>query len=896
MNAEESATSQIDEIIRKDPSLSTRLLRMVNTVYFGLSARINNIEEAVFFLGLRRIRELALATPVIEDLEKLQSTGISPRKWKDLWAHSVGAATLSRDILSAAPIKIDDDTDYLVGLLHNVGKIVMAYAFPEELLAVAAAPLAAPEEICVLERELIGWDHAQIGAYYLERHQIAEEIVFAVRYHHDPMHAPCHHFFAAAVQVADSMLRHSGLSGGFENTAPVPADAWKRTAGLADPLWRKRSPRRRGEGWAPVVRPGGPAVNPGAPLATAMTIAPDAPLVPASLIGPWAGHHRPCLLPGSCRPDDRREPRLPAQVRPAHLGPARARGREPDQRGRPPLLPLRRRGTGPAAPPGRAGPPLAHPAGLALDFLGGDDALRPRGAPAAVRAIGHDITRQRLAEEIYLKLSHAVEQSPVSVIITDADGRVQYVNPKFTQVSGYTLEEVIERNLPLLREGHPSDERYDEFWSVVRSGREWQGELTRQRPGGATVCESVQVSSLRNATGEITNLLCLREDITARKRLEEQLRQAQKMESLGTLAGGIAHDFNNLLAVINGYAELSQQQSSANPSLQKNLREIKRATQRATGLVRQILTFSRKAEADFTPLDLNQLVKDLVALLSETFPRSIQITLNLADTLPALLADQNQIQQILLNLCVNARDAMPNGGAITVTTSVVPGSGLPNLGAEADRNYACLQATDEGTGMTPEVRARIFEPFFTTKSEKGTGLGLAVVYGIVASHHGFLEVDSTLGVGSTFKIYLPFAGTTLAPPVAPQPNYFPGGKESLLVVDDEGPLRNLLKVAFVRKGYQVVRASDGLEAIDLINDPACTIHAVLLDFNMPGATGLEVLKTIIVRRPELRVLVLSGHLAPDVRVEFERLGQKDFVNKPYTLDELGRRLRALLDA
>jgi HD-like signal output (HDOD) protein len=231
VNAEESATSQIDEIIRKDPSLSTRLLRMVNTVYFGLSARINNIEEAVFFLGLRRIRELALATPVIEDLEKLQSTGISPRKWKDLWAHSVGAATLSRDILSAAPIRIDDDTDYLVGLLHNVGKIVMAYTFPEELLAVAAAPLAAPEDVCALERELIGWDHAQIGAYFLERHQIAEEIVFAVRYHHDPMHAPCHHFFAAAVQVADSMLRHSGLSGGFENTAPVPADAWKELPG-----------------------------------------------------------------------------------------------------------------------------------------------------------------------------------------------------------------------------------------------------------------------------------------------------------------------------------------------------------------------------------------------------------------------------------------------------------------------------------------------------------------------------------------------------------------------------------------------------------------------------------------------------------------------------------------
>jgi PAS domain S-box-containing protein len=520
----------------------------------------------------------------------------------------------------------------------------------------------------------------------------------------------------------------------------------------------------------------------------------------------------------------------------------------------------------------------------------------PQGVPIAVRAVGHDITRQRLAEELYLKLSRAVEQSPVSVVITDADGRVQYVNPKYTQVSGYTLEEIVEENIPVLREGHPSEESYQEFWSAVRAGREWQGELTYQRPGGTPVWESVQVSCLRGPTGEIANLLCLREDITARRRLEEQLRQAQKMESLGTLAGGIAHDFNNLLAVINGYTELSQMKCTDDPVLQKHLREIKKATQRATGLVRQILTFSRKAEADFTPLDLNQLVRDLVALLSETFPRPISFHLSLTESLPPLLADQNQLQQIILNLCVNARDAMPKGGTISLTTSLIPGREIAHLGGAGDRNYACLQTGDTGQGMTPEVRARIFEPFFTTKQEKGTGLGLAVVYGIVASHHGFLEVESTLNVGSTFKIYLPLSGATLAEPAAPQPNHFPGGDESLLVVDDEGPLRNLLKVAFVRKGYRVVSASDGLEAIDLINDPACTIDAVLLDFNMPGATGLQVLKALRVRRPDLKVMVLSGHLTPQIRSDFESLGQKDFVNKPYTLDELGRRLRQLLDA
>ena len=335
-------------------------------------------------------------------------------------------------------------------------------------------------------------------------------------------------------------------------------------------------------------------------------------------------------------------------------------------------------------------------------------------------------------------------------------------------------------------------------------------------------------------------------------------------------------------------------------------REIKRATQRATGLVRQILTFSRKAEADYTPLDLNQLVRDLVALLSETFPRSIQLDLKLADGLPPLLADQIQLQQIVLvNLCVAPAAAMPDGGAITLATSHrVAGSALSNLGAAADRNYACLQATDQGTGMTAEVKARIFEPFFSTKpANQGTGLGLAVVYGIVASHHGFLEVDSTLNVGSTFRIYLPFAGVTLAPPGRPPAAELFPRRQGVRSAPGRGrrgsPAQPLLKVAFVRKGYRVVSASDGLEAIDLICDPACTIDAaVLLDFNMPGATGLEVLKTIIVPPP--RAAGPGPERAPGprrVRVRIRAAGPEgDFVNKPYTLDDLGRRLRSLLDA
>jgi two-component system cell cycle sensor histidine kinase/response regulator CckA len=518
------------------------------------------------------------------------------------------------------------------------------------------------------------------------------------------------------------------------------------------------------------------------------------------------------------------------------------------------------------------------------------------GAIVAIRAVGRDITRQRLAEEQFYRLSRAVEQSPVSIVITDLDGRAQYVNAKFMEVTGRTLEDILDRRIEVLRDGHPNEDSYQQFWTTIRSGAEWRGELSTTRGGNSTVWESVKVSCLRSPAGEITNFLCLREDITERKKLEGDLRQAQKMESLGTLAGGIAHDFNNLLAIINGYSEFCQQDTSNPALLQKSLREIHRAAQRASGLVRQILTFSRKTEVRFSPVDLNQLTRDLVSLLAETFPRTVTINLDLLDRLPPLLADQNQVQQVVLNLCVNARDAMPSGGAITLTTSRVPGTELRQHTADVARSYACLTVTDTGTGMSPEVRQRIFEPFFTTKqANRGTGLGLAVVYGIVVAHHGFIDVQSTVGAGSTFSVYLPLAEKATLTPTLATCGDFPGGTESLLIVDDEESLRSLLAAALTKKGYHTITAASGLEAIELISDPAKLFDAVLLDLNMPGASGVEVLKVIRICRPKMKVMIVSGHITVEARGEFEQLGQRDFVQKPYKLDELGRHLRALLD-
>ena len=519
------------------------------------------------------------------------------------------------------------------------------------------------------------------------------------------------------------------------------------------------------------------------------------------------------------------------------------------------------------------------------------------GEVVAVKATGSDVTKRRLAEEQFLRLSCAVEQSPVAILITDPQGRVQYVNRKFTESSGHSMEDIIDRNLDPLRTGHADEEAYQSFWQTLRSTGEWSGELCLTQRQGKSVWESVRVSSIRNSAGEITNLLCLREDITGRKTLEEQLRQSQKMESLGTLAGGIAHDFNNMLAIIHGYAELGLSRvGDQDEKLRKYLREVHSAAQRACGLVRQILIFSRKTEVHFTLVSLATLVRELAALLGETFPRTIAIDLDLDDTLPDLRGDQNQLQQVIMNLCVNARDAMPSGGTLTVALRRVTGQTLQRFNADPTLYYACLEVSDTGIGMSPEVQARIFEPFFTTKQTAGgTGLGLAVVYGIILNHFGFIDVTSKPGHGSAFSVYLPL--TSAKAGIAPVPTTFgefPAGTESVLVIEDEQSLRGLLCLILGQKGYKVQSAADGLAAAELLMTSNTPIEVILLDFNMPGMDGIQVYKTVLKTHPNAKVIVISGNLSVEAKAEFTKLGQREFLEKPFRLEDIGQRIRRVL--
>ena len=519
------------------------------------------------------------------------------------------------------------------------------------------------------------------------------------------------------------------------------------------------------------------------------------------------------------------------------------------------------------------------------------------GKVIAFKATGSDVTKRRLAEEQFLRLSCAVEQSPVAILITDPQGRVQYVNHKFTESTNCSLEDILDRNSDPLRTGHPDEEAYQHFWQTLRAKGEWSGELCITWPQGRLVWEFVRVSSIRNEAGEITNLLCLREDITGRKKLEEQLQQSQKMESLGTLAGGIAHDFNNMLAIIHGYAEICLGRvGEQDEKLRKYLREIHSAAQRACGLVRQILTFSRKTEVHFAPVCLPQLVRDLAALLRETFPRTISFDLDVDDTLPDLRGDQNQLQQVIMNLCVNARDAMPSGGTLLVSVRRISGQRLARFDADPTLYYACLEVSDTGIGMSPEVRARIFEPFFTTKQAAGgTGLGLAVVYGIILNHFGFIDVQSTPGQGSTFSVCLPLTSAKAGQPEMPTAlGEFPAGTESILVAEDEPSLRGLLCLALGQKGYKVQAAADGLAAAELLVSSPAQFDVMLLDFNMPGIDGIEVFKAAMRTRPAMKVVVISGNLSAEAKAEFIRLGQKEFLEKPYRLEDIGQRVRKIL--
>ncbi len=409
-----------------------------------------------------------------------------------------------------------------------------------------------------------------------------------------------------------------------------------------------------------------------------------------------------------------------------------------------------------------------------------------------------------------------------------------------------------------------------------------------------------------NAEGRVGTFFGTARDITEQKRaeeekmfLQEQLRQAKKIESLGALAGGIAHDFNNVLGIVLGYASIISRGNMSAEKLSKSVDVINTAVQRGVNLVRQLLTFARKTDVLFEPVMVNNTIEELAKMLGATFPKTIVLDTQLDRNLPVITADSSQVYQALLNLCINARDAMPDGGKISISTKTVPGTELRERFADAESDlYMEISVSDTGVGMNEETRERIFEPFFTTKETgKGTGLGLSVVHGVVKSHQGFIDLESELGKGTTFHLYFPVKHERTASTKVEQeqPESIPGGNETIFLIEDEEALRDLIRTLLELRGYKVFTAKDGGEAVEVYKLHHDEIAFVLSDSDLPGQTGLEAFLKMKQINPAIKLVFASGFVDPSARTEMMENGALGIIQKPYDPAEVLRTIRKILD-
>jgi two-component system, cell cycle sensor histidine kinase and response regulator CckA len=506
--------------------------------------------------------------------------------------------------------------------------------------------------------------------------------------------------------------------------------------------------------------------------------------------------------------------------------------------------------------------------------------------------------RRQLAEreELFRLIS---ENAADMIALVDSSGRRIYNSPSYGKTLGYTKEEL--QKMPL-EQIHPED-----LPQIEEAAREaFRGESGRRieyrmrhKDGSWRIFEST-ASPVSDPSGKVEKLVIVNRDITDRKRLEEQFRQAQKMEAVGQLSGGVAHDFNNLLGVIIGYGEILQEGLAADHPLRPSADEILHAGRRAAALTRQLLAFSRQQVLEPKVLNVNAVVQDMESMLRRLIGENMELTSGLDPDLGTVKADQGQLEQVIMNLAVNARDAMPEGGKLLIETTntemdstfvrrypypVKPGP------------YVMLTVSDTGMGMDAATRARIFEPFFTTKQKgQGTGLGLSMVYGVVKQSDGYIDVYSEPGIGTTFKIYLPRADEAAAPqkPQTAMSSALPG-RETVLMVEDEGALRTLTSNLLEMCGYVVLAAKNGAEALDISQRHASPIDLLLTDMVMPGISGRVLADQLIQLRPRIKVVYMSGYTGQTVGAHGILDPGSLFLQKPFTRDALARKLREALD-
>jgi len=522
------------------------------------------------------------------------------------------------------------------------------------------------------------------------------------------------------------------------------------------------------------------------------------------------------------------------------------------------------------------------------------------GVPIGVTGIARDISQRKLAEAELVRLATAVEQTGDSIMITDSDGFIEYVNPAFERITGFSKKEAVGQNPRVIKSGKNDPAIYRDLWDTITRGDVWVGQLINRKKDGTEFTERVTISGVRDKSGTIVNYIAVKQDISDVRQLEEQLRQSQKLEAIGILAGGIAHDFNNLLTVILGYGDLTLKRLNEEDPLHRNISEANKAAARAAGLTRQLLAFSRKQVLQPRILTLNAVVSELEKMLRRLIGEDIGFRTVLDPELGSVRADPGQIEQIIMNLAVNARDAMPKGGKLTIETknvyldedyakkhiAVVPGS------------YVMLAVSDTGMGMDEPTQARIFEPFFTTKeSGKGTGLGLSTVYGIVKQSGGNIWVYSEVGRGTTFKIYLPRVdeGAQEVERSAETDGAMQGS-ETVLVAEDEEAVRALARQVLEIYGYHVLEAANGGAALLICERHKEPIDLLITDVVMPEMSGRELADRLAQLRPDMKVLFMSGYTDNAIVHQGVLDEGANFIQKPFPTEALARKVRNVLDA
>ena len=490
-----------------------------------------------------------------------------------------------------------------------------------------------------------------------------------------------------------------------------------------------------------------------------------------------------------------------------------------------------------------------------------------------------------------------IQASPLAIWALDLQGNVVFWSPGAERTFGYNEEEVIDRPSPVIPA--EQEKEYAEWMNMFRGGGAlFAAERTRLKKDGSKITVLIWTAPLRDAAGSVTGTLVIDSDITDRKLLEEQFRQSQKLEAVGRLAGGVAHDFNNLLTVILGYVEMLSSES-ADPNVTEYAEEIRHAATRAGALTAQLLAFSRRQISQPKTLDLNEIIKGSTRMLERVIGEDIKVVTHLDPNLGKVKADPNHIDQVLMNLVVNARDAMPQGGRITIETSNVRLDEHyvgRHIGVQPGA-YAQLAISDSGTGMTEETKSRLFEPFFTTKeSGKGTGLGLSIVYGVVKQNAGDIMVYSELGHGTTFKIYLPLTEVPAEMAESEAQQLPVTGTETILLCEDDTAIRRLVAHTLIKNGYKVLQAEGPDKAIELCRQFADPIDLLLTDIVMPGRNGFQVADEVRAMRPKTKVLYMSGYTDNRVSDSWVFEASTPFLQKPFTVTLLAQKVREALSS